>query len=139
MDDAIVVVENVERIMSEEGLPPLEATRKSMGRSGAIVGIALVLIGGVRADGFFGGSTGNIYRQFAAIDGHRSLSAFLALIVHAGAVRHPAQAGEPATTMEKQGRLLRLVQPRFRDAPCPLRGVRAHPAAQRPLAASTPR
>ena len=52
VDDAIVVVENVERIMSEEGLSPREATRKSMDQiTGALVGIALVLVGGVRADG----------------------------------------------------------------------------------------
>ncbi len=52
VDDAIVVVENVERIMSEEGLPPREATRKAMGQiTGAIIGITLVLTAGVRADG----------------------------------------------------------------------------------------
>jgi multidrug efflux pump len=52
VDDAIVVVENVERIMSEEGLPPLQATRKAMGQiSGAIIGITVVLIVGVRAAG----------------------------------------------------------------------------------------
>ena len=52
VDDAIVVVENVERLMSEEGLSPLEATRKSMDQiTGALVGVGLVLVGGVRADG----------------------------------------------------------------------------------------
>ena len=52
VDDAIVVVENVERVMSEEGLSPVEATRKSMDQiTGALVGIGLVLVGGVRADG----------------------------------------------------------------------------------------
>ena len=52
VDDAIVVVENVERVMSEEGLSPREATRKSMDQiTGALIGIALVLVGGVRADG----------------------------------------------------------------------------------------
>ena len=52
VDDAIVVVENVERLMREEGLSPLEATRKSMDQiTGALVGIGLVLVGGVRADG----------------------------------------------------------------------------------------
>ena len=52
VDDAIVVVENVERIMREEGLPPLEATRKAMGQiSGALVGVAMVLSRGVRAGG----------------------------------------------------------------------------------------
>ncbi|MYM82314.1 efflux RND transporter permease subunit [Duganella sp. FT50W] len=66
VDDAIVVVENVERIMSEEGLSPLEATRKSMGQiSGALVGIALVLSAVFVPMAFFSGSTGVIYRQFS--------------------------------------------------------------------------
>jgi len=66
VDDAIVVVENVERIMSEEGLPPREATRKSMGEiTGALVGIALVLSAVFVPMAFFGGSTGVIYRQFS--------------------------------------------------------------------------
>jgi hypothetical protein len=68
VDDAIVVVENVERIMSEEGLPPLEATRKAMGQiSGAIIGVTVVLISVFVPLAFFSGSTGNIYRQFAAV------------------------------------------------------------------------
>lgn len=66
VDDAIVVVENVERIMSEEGLSPLEATRKSMGQiTGALVGIALVLSAVFVPMAFFKGSTGAIYRQFS--------------------------------------------------------------------------
>ncbi|AJE47776.1 efflux RND transporter permease subunit [Celeribacter indicus] len=66
VDDAIVVVENVERIMEEEGLPPREATRKSMGQiTGALVGIALVLSAVFVPMAFFGGSTGVIYRQFS--------------------------------------------------------------------------
>lgn len=66
VDDAIVVVENVERIMSEEGLPPKEATRKAMGQiSGAIIGITLVLIGVFVPMAFFPGSVGIIYRQFS--------------------------------------------------------------------------
>jgi multidrug efflux pump len=66
VDDAIVVVENVERIMSEEGLSPLEATRKSMGEiTGALVGIAMVLSAVFVPMAFFGGSTGVIYRQFS--------------------------------------------------------------------------
>ncbi len=65
VDDAIVVVENVERIMSEEGLSPVEATEKSMGEiTGAIIGIALVLTAVFIPMAFFGGSTGIIYRQF---------------------------------------------------------------------------
>lgn len=66
VDDAIVVVENVERLMSDEGLSPLEATRKSMREiTGALVGIALVLSAVFIPMAFFGGSTGVIYRQFS--------------------------------------------------------------------------
>ena len=66
VDDAIVVVENVERVMTEEGLSPQEATRKSMGQiSGALVGIAMVLSAVFVPMAFFGGSTGVIYRQFS--------------------------------------------------------------------------
>ena len=61
VDDAIVVVENVERIMSEEGLSPLEATRKAMRQiSGAIIGVTVVLISVFVPLAFFAGSTGNI-------------------------------------------------------------------------------
>ncbi|MGV3571070.1 MAG: efflux RND transporter permease subunit, partial [Ramlibacter sp.] len=68
VDDAIVVVENVERIMTEEGLPPREATRKAMGQiQGAIIGVTVVLISVFTPLAFFAGSTGNIYRQFAAV------------------------------------------------------------------------
>ena len=66
VDDAIVVVENVERIMEEEGLNPVEATRKSMGQiTGALIGIALVLSAVFVPMAFFGGSTGVIYQQFS--------------------------------------------------------------------------
>ena len=66
VDDAIVVVENVERIMSEEGLPPKEATIKSMGQiTSALWGIATVLTAVFLPMAFFGGSTGVIYRQFS--------------------------------------------------------------------------
>ena len=66
VDDAIVVIENVERIMREEGLGPLEATRKAMDQiTGAIVGITLVLIAVFVPMAFFPGSTGGIYRQFS--------------------------------------------------------------------------
>ncbi|TFV90272.1 efflux RND transporter permease subunit, partial [Oxalobacteraceae bacterium OM1] len=66
VDDAIVVVENVERIMSEEGLKPREATRKAMGQiTGAIIGITLVLVAVFIPMAFFGGSVGAIYRQFS--------------------------------------------------------------------------
>ena len=81
VDDAIVVVENVERIMSEEGLPPLQATRKAMGQiSGAIIGVTVVLISVFVPLAFFAGSTGNIYRQFSATMATSiAFSAFLAL------------------------------------------------------------
>ena len=81
VDDAIVVVENVERIMSEEGLSPLEATRKAMGQiSGAIIGVTVVLIAVFVPLAFFSGSIGNIYRQFSAVMVTSiAFSAFLAL------------------------------------------------------------
>ncbi len=81
VDDAIVVVENVERIMSEEGLSPLLATRKAMGQiSGAIIGVTVVLISVFVPLAFFSGSIGNIYRQFAAVMGVSiAFSSFLAL------------------------------------------------------------
>jgi len=81
VDDAIVVVENVERIMSEEGLPPRAATRKAMGQiSGAIVGVTVVLISVFVPLAFFSGSIGNIYRQFSAVMvSSIGLSAFMAL------------------------------------------------------------
>ena len=66
VDDAIVVVENVERIMSEEGLSPRDATRKAMGQiTGAIIGITLVLMSVFVPMAFFPGSVGIIYRQFS--------------------------------------------------------------------------
>jgi len=66
VDDAIVVVENVERIMAEEGLPPKEATRKAMGQiTGAIVGITLVLTAVFVPMAFFPGAVGIIYQQFS--------------------------------------------------------------------------
>ena len=81
VDDAIVVVENVERIMGEEGLPPAEATRKAMGQiTGAIVGITLVLVAVFVPMAFFPGSVGVIYRQFSiAMATSIAFSAFLAL------------------------------------------------------------
>ncbi|PZU49978.1 MAG: hydrophobe/amphiphile efflux-1 family RND transporter [Sphingomonas sp.] len=66
VDDAIVVIENVERIMTEEHLPPREATQKAMGQiTSAIIGITLVLMAVFVPMSFFPGSTGAIYRQFA--------------------------------------------------------------------------
>ena len=81
VDDAIVVIENVERIMREEGLAPVEATRKAMGQiTGAIIGITLVLIAVFVPMAFFPGSTGGIYRQFSVtLAISIFFSAFLAL------------------------------------------------------------
>ncbi len=105
VDDAIVVVENVERIMSEEGLPPLEATRKAMGQiSGAIIGVTVVLIAVFVPLAFFSGSVGNIYRQFSAVMvASIAFSAFLALSLTpalCATLLKPVQAGHH---LEKRG------------------------------------
>src|SRR5690606_36198555 len=78
----IVVVENVERLIQEEGLSPKEATRKSMDQiSGALVGIGLVISAVFMPMAFFGGSTGVIYRQFSiTIISAMSFSVLVALI-----------------------------------------------------------
>ncbi|RWP82466.1 MAG: efflux RND transporter permease subunit [Mesorhizobium sp.] len=83
VDDAIVVVENVERVMQEEDLSPKEATRKSMGEiTGALVGIATVLSAVFVPMAFFGGSTGIIYRQFSVtIVSAMVLSVLVALVL----------------------------------------------------------
>ncbi len=101
VDDAIVVVENVERIMAEEGLSPLEATRKSMDQiTGALVGIALVLSAVFVPMSFFGGSTGAIYRQFSlTIVSAMVLSVLVALILTpalCATLLKPVQKGEHA-------------------------------------------
>lgn len=98
VDDAIVVVENVERIMGEEGLSPLEATRKAMGQiSGAIIGITVVLISVFVPLAFFAGSVGNIYRQFSAVMAVSiAFSAFMALSLTpalCATLLKPVQAG----------------------------------------------
>ena len=98
VDDAIVVVENVERIMGEEGLPPLQATRKAMGQiSGAIVGVTVVLVSVFVPLAFFGGSVGNIYRQFSAVMVVSILfSSFMALSLTpalCATILKPVQAG----------------------------------------------
>ncbi|HEY9098242.1 MAG TPA: efflux RND transporter permease subunit [Thiobacillus sp.] len=83
VDDAIVVVENVERLMSEEGLSPLEATRKSMDQiTGALIGIGVVLSAVFVPMAFLGGSTGVIYRQFTVtIVSAMSLSVLVAIVL----------------------------------------------------------
>lgn len=81
VDDAIVVVENVERVMHEEGLPPLEATRKAMGQiSSALIGVAMVLCAVFVPVAFSSGTVGGIYRQFSlTIVSSMLLSVFVAL------------------------------------------------------------
>ncbi|MEA9489065.1 efflux RND transporter permease subunit [Xanthomonas campestris] len=83
VDDAIVVVENVERVMAEEQLSPKEATRKSMDQiTGALVGVALVLAAVFVPMAFFGGSTGVIYRQFSiTIVSAMTLSVLVAMVL----------------------------------------------------------
>lgn len=83
VDDAIVVVENVERVISEEGLSPLEATRKSMDQiTGALIAIGLVLSAVFVPMAFFGGSTGVIYRQFSiTIVSAMALSVVVAIVL----------------------------------------------------------
>jgi multidrug efflux pump len=83
VDDAIVVVENVERVMHEEHLSPLDATVKSMGEiTSALIGITLVLTAVFIPMAFFGGSTGAIYRQFSiTIVSAMGLSVMVALVL----------------------------------------------------------
>ena len=100
VDDAIVVVENVERIMAEEGLSPLEATRKSMSQiTGALVGIGLVLSAVFVPMAFMSGSTGIIYRQFSAtIVSAMALSVLVAIILTpalCATLLKPLPQGEP--------------------------------------------
>jgi multidrug efflux pump len=93
VDDAIVVVENVERVMHEEHLSPLDATVKSMGEiTSALIGITLVLTAVFIPMAFFGGSTGAIYRQFSITHrvGHGPFGDGGAG-AHARAVRHAAR------------------------------------------------
>ncbi|MBQ5940279.1 MULTISPECIES: efflux RND transporter permease subunit [unclassified Massilia] len=105
VDDAIVVVENVERIMSEEGLPPLQATRKAMGQiSGAIIGVTVVLMSVFVPLAFFGGAVGNIYRQFAAVMvSSIAFSAFLALTLTPALCAHLLKPVEAGHHHEKKG------------------------------------
>ena len=105
VDDAIVVVENVERIMSEEGLSPREATRKAMGQiTGAIIGITLVLTVVFIPMAFFGGAVGAIYRQFSlSMAASIAFSALMALSLTpalCATLLKPVHAGH---NMEKRG------------------------------------
>jgi multidrug efflux pump len=83
VDDAIVVVENVERVMTEEGLPPLEAARKSMHQiTGALVAVGLVLSAVFIPMAFLSGATGVVYRQFSAtIVSAMALSVLVAIVL----------------------------------------------------------
>src|SRR5690606_206596 len=99
VDDAIVVVENVERIMAEEGLSPLEATRKSMDQiTGALVGIGVVLSAVFVPMAFMSGSTGVIYRQFSA-----TIVSAMVLSVIVAIVLTPALCATMLKPLEKGG------------------------------------
>ena len=121
VDDAIVVVENCERLIDEGGLTPLQAAHQSMDEvSGALIGIGVVLSAVFLPMAFFGGSAGVIYRQFSiTIVSAMVLSVMVALTLTPGAMRHPAQARRQG--QKGAGRLLRLVQPQVRPDPRPLR------------------
>jgi multidrug efflux pump len=105
VDDAIVVVENVERLMSEEGLSPLEATRKSMDQiTGALVGIAMVLAAVFVPMGFLAGATGIIYRQFTAtIVAAMLLSVFIAIVLTPALCATMLRPHSPGTGHSGQG------------------------------------
>ncbi len=105
VDDAIVVVENVERIMSEEGLSPLLATRKAMAQiSGAIIGVTVVLMSVFVPLAFFGGAVGNIYRQFSIVMvSSIGFSAFMALSLTPALCAHLLQPVEAGHHHEKRG------------------------------------
>ena len=120
VDDAIVVVENVERVMSEEGLPPREATRKSMDEiSSALVGIGLVLAAVFGPMMFFPGSTGVIYRQFSVtVIASMLLSVVVALVLSPVLCASLLQARREGTRGGGDGlqalpALLPLVRPRL--------------------------
>ncbi|MDL2284258.1 efflux RND transporter permease subunit, partial [Oxalobacter sp. OttesenSCG-928-P03] len=103
IDDAIVVVENVERIMSEEGLSPRDATFKAMGQiQGAIIGITLVLMAVFVPMAFFGGAVGKIYMQFSlSMIASIAFSAFLALSLTpalCATILKPVEAGHHASS-----------------------------------------
>ena len=146
VDDAIVVVENVERIMSEEGLPPFEATRKSMDQiTSALVGIGLVLSAVFGPMIFFPGSTGVIYRQFSVtVIASMLLSVLVALILTpvlcASLLRPVAKGHEAAETGIRFLRPFFLWFDRFFFRPRPVRGgSRTRPRSARPLRRRLPR
>ncbi|ESQ78949.1 efflux RND transporter permease subunit [Asticcacaulis sp. YBE204] len=105
VDDAIVVVENVERVMTEEKLPPMAATLKSMEEiTGALIGIALVLSAVFIPMAFFGGSQGVIYRQFSiTLVSAMALSVVVALILTPALCAHLLKPVDDAHHHEKKG------------------------------------
>jgi multidrug efflux pump len=112
VDDAIVVVENVERVMHEEHLPPLEATVKSMGEiTSALIGITLVLTAVFIPMAFFGGSTGVIYRQFSV-----TIVSAMALSVMVALTLTPALCATLLKEHEKPRGWFFAVQPQLRKA-----------------------
>ncbi len=119
VDDAIVVVENVERIMEEEGLNPLEATRKSMDQvSSSLIGIAVVISAVFVPMAFFGGSTGVIYKQFAiTIVSAMVLSVFVALTLTpalcATLLKAPKEGGRESRVFGPFNRGFAAVQNRY--------------------------
>ena len=114
VDDAIVVVENVERVMAEEGLTPKQATRKSMTQiTGALIGIAMVLAAVFIPMAFFGGSTGVIYRQFSITIVSSMVLSVIVAIVFTPALCATMLADSQGPSW-RQARFLRLVQPYVR-------------------------
>ena len=135
VDDAIVVVENVERLMSEEGLSPLEATRKSMDQiTGALVGIGIVLAAVFVPMAFLSGSTGIIYRQFSV-----TIVSAMALSVLVAIVLTPALCATILTPLERghhhgEKGFFRWFNTHFDRTSARYRqGVRRHPRSPRPL------
>ncbi|MCC4589527.1 efflux RND transporter permease subunit [Xanthomonas campestris pv. cannae] len=103
VDDAIVVVENVERLMSEDGMSPRQATYTSMGQiSGALVGIALVLTAVFLPMAFFGGATGEIYRQFSV-----TIAAAMLLSLLVALTLSPALCASLLKPIERGGQVSR--------------------------------
>jgi multidrug efflux pump len=105
VDDAIVVIENVERLMRDEGLSPREATRKAMEQiTGALIGITLVLTAVFIPMAFFGGSTGTIYRQFSlSLVSAMLFSVFLAMSLTPALCAALLKPHGPGERREKRG------------------------------------
>ena len=137
VDDAIVVVENVERIMTEEGLSPQDATIKSMGQiTSALWGIATVLTAVFLPMAFFGGSTGVIYRQFSiTIISAMILSVLVAMILTpalCATLLKPVEKGHHAGEIRLVCRFFRWFNRVFRLLPgTTMKGSSAAPSASR--------